>query len=391
MSDQNPPLVTVLMPTYNSELYLAEAIRSILEQSWRDLELVVLDGGSIDATADIVRALARRDPRLSIEISPGLHPTKRVDTFIRSARSRLIALQHSDDISYRHRISWQVEAFKDIPDLGVCSGMYRSFYHDRTACPKMEGIHIHQKPETHDEIKAQLPFWWVMHSSTLMIDREKGIAAGLKFSNEFEFCNDYWQSVENIQKLKYHNIQKELAAYRIHLESDAAQNSDKMKIEFLRLKQKILDNFGFSYTDDELAIHVGLDLLPENRVRARTIAEFDATEAWLENLRVQNQDKKIFDAIIFSTLISDLVRQLNILKHAAFPEIQLAARYSASERQRELLEIKLDAAETELAIVSSRLDFMLSELSAVFESRSWRLTKPVRKSLAWLRRVTLGQ
>ena len=69
---------------------------------------MVLDGGSTDATAGIVRAFAARDRRVRLAVFPGFHPTRRVDLWLRRTRAEFVALQHSDDISCRHRLARQV-------------------------------------------------------------------------------------------------------------------------------------------------------------------------------------------------------------------------------------------------------------------------------------------
>lgn len=308
------PLVTVLLPTHNSARYLAEAIESILSQSCKDLELVVLDGGSSDPTLDIVKAYAVRDRRVRLESFPGTHPCKRIDDFLPSLKSRYVAMQHSDDVSYHNRMAEQIRAFAEDRELGVCSALCRSFWHDRMQPARAEGAVIHPKPERHAAIKASLLFWWVMHCPTFMFDREKITAAGLTFSNPYMFSNDYWQTVTNIDKLKYSNIQQELSAYRLHMEGDGARNREALQQEGIKLKGDILRHFGFECTPREMEIHANFRVIPDNIVGATTAEGYDEVLRWLENLRAQNDAKGIFDRPIFTALVNGLLQRTLELK-----------------------------------------------------------------------------
>ncbi len=309
--------IAVLLPTFNSARYLGEAIESILRQSWTDLELVVLDGGSTDATAGIVRAHAALDQRVRLAVFPGVHPTQRVDLWLRRTRAEFVALQHSDDISYPHRLARQVRAFEKNPALGVCSAAYRSFWHDREGPAPMEGATIHLKPATHAEIKSQLLFWWVMHAPTLMVRREKILAGGLAFANEFQFANDYWQTVTNIDRLHYLNVPEELSAYRLHAGSDGPRHREHLQREEHVLKERVLRHFGFSFTPRELELHLALRLIPDGQLLVRTRAEHDEARQWLENLRAQNDRRQVFDGPLFSALLDRLGGQITELQSRA--------------------------------------------------------------------------
>jgi glycosyltransferase involved in cell wall biosynthesis len=312
-----PARIAVLLPTLNSARYVAEAIESILRQSWSDLELVVLDGGSTDATLGIVRAFAALDQRVRLAVFPGVHPTQRVDTWLRRTRSEFVALQHSDDISYPQRLARQVRAFEKNPALGVCSAAYRSFWHDREGPAPMEGATVHPKPATHAEIKSQLLFWWVMHAPILMLRREKILAAGLGFANDFQFANDYWQTVANIDRLQYCNVQEELSAYRLHAGGDGPRNVEHLRREERVLKERVLSHFGFSFTPRELELHLALKLIPDGQLLVRTRAEHDEARQWLENLRAQNDRRKVFDGPLFSALLDQFGGQIAELQNLA--------------------------------------------------------------------------
>ncbi len=310
---RKPALIEVLLPTFNSARYLAEAVESILHQSCRDLELVILDGGSTDATTGIVRAYAALDRRVRLATFPGMHPARRVDAWLRRSRAEFVALQHSDDVSYPHRLERQVLAFGGNPALGVCSASYRSFWHEREGPAAREGATVHPKPATHAEIKAQLLFWWVMHAPTLMLRREKIAACGLRFANEFQFANDYWQTVAHIDRLPYSNLPEELSAYRLHARSDGPLHLEQLRQEERVLKERILRHFGFAFTPRELELHLALKLIPDGRLQVATRAEHDEAARWLENLRAQNERRKVFDGPTFSALLDRLGGQIAAL------------------------------------------------------------------------------
>ena len=59
-----PPLVSVIMPAYNTEKFIGESIQSVVDQTYANWELLVVDDGSTDKTADIIRAFAARDSRV---------------------------------------------------------------------------------------------------------------------------------------------------------------------------------------------------------------------------------------------------------------------------------------------------------------------------------------
>ena len=312
------PLVTVLIPAYNAARYLAESIESILLQTWPNLECVVLDGGSQDATADIARAYAAQDPRVRVEVFPDTHPCSRIDSIIPKLSSHYVAIQHADDISYGMRIARQVQAFQEDPELGVSSGLCRSFFHDRMQAPRAEGLSIQARPEQHEHIKASLPFWWVMHCPTFMYDREKAIANGLKFENEYTLCNDYWQTITHIEKLKYGNIQEELSAYRMHWDSDGPRHRSQLEEESRKLKRATLEHFGIEFTERQLEIHSNLRLIPEGTVGATTPEGYDEAIAWLFEIHAQNERKNIFDKPFFTTFLQAMINRTLELKAQTF-------------------------------------------------------------------------
>lgn len=111
-------LVSVLMPAYNAEAYIAEAVASILEQTWTHLELIVVDDGSDDGTRSVLDGFD--DPRLRVicRTHRGVAAARNVG--LAAARGRYIAWQDADDIALPSRIATQLRALGD--DIGFTHG-----------------------------------------------------------------------------------------------------------------------------------------------------------------------------------------------------------------------------------------------------------------------------
>ncbi len=109
MGENRTPLVTVSMVTYNHKKYIAQAIDSVLGQSFKDLELVVVDDGSTDGTGDIVKKF--NDPRISYIRQENQGPSVAANTALLNAKGRYIALMSGDDVSLPVRVERQLEEY----------------------------------------------------------------------------------------------------------------------------------------------------------------------------------------------------------------------------------------------------------------------------------------
>jgi glycosyltransferase involved in cell wall biosynthesis len=92
------PMVSVVMPAYNHGLYIERAVRSVLEQTWRDLELIIVDDGSTDNTVEIVERLLHEDSRINLicQANSGV-PSITYNTGLNRANGRYVCFLDSDD------------------------------------------------------------------------------------------------------------------------------------------------------------------------------------------------------------------------------------------------------------------------------------------------------
>ena len=143
------PKVSVVMPVYNGEKYVGAAISSILNQDFKDFELLVLDDGSVDASVKVISSFTDKRIRfVQNERNIGLIST--LNKALKLVDSEYIVRMDGDDIAHGNRLSTQVKFMDENREVGA-SG---SFYHAMLGDKKM----YFDLPVSHDEIKCFLLF-----------------------------------------------------------------------------------------------------------------------------------------------------------------------------------------------------------------------------------------
>src|SRR5947209_5769390 len=104
------PLVSVMVPTYNHEKYVAEALASVLAQTVQDFEVVVIDDGSTDRTGEIVRSFS--DPRVRYLWQPNQGPAQAANTGVAACRGKYYAILSGDDLMPPDRLRIQLDAYR---------------------------------------------------------------------------------------------------------------------------------------------------------------------------------------------------------------------------------------------------------------------------------------
>lgn len=121
MPATRPPIVSVVMPTYNAAATLLAAVGSLCAQTWADWELIVVDDGSTDDTTEILAALARTEPRLVLARQPHFGIVSALHAGLARARGRFIARMDADDFSQPDRLGEQVNYLECHPEIGLVS------------------------------------------------------------------------------------------------------------------------------------------------------------------------------------------------------------------------------------------------------------------------------
>lgn len=201
------PRVSVLMPAYNSEKYIAEAIESILSQTFTDFEFIIINDGSTDDTAKIVRKYARRDPRIKFidnKRNQGLIAV--LNQGLDLCTGEYIARMDSDDISRPERFKLQVDYMDTHPNVGVVGGKIRVF--GSLTCI----------PEYSPTIKLfdLLIYGSRVSHPTAMIRTSVLRNNKIYYDPKYPHAEDYgfWVSIARVSEI--HNLQTVLLDYRWH-------------------------------------------------------------------------------------------------------------------------------------------------------------------------------
>lgn len=116
------PLVSVLMPVRNGQAFVVEAIASVLAQTLRAIELVIVDDGSTDATPRLLAAAARLDGRVRLIRQDGLGLVVALNRGLAACRAPLVARMDADDLCVPDRLACQLAAMRARPELAVLGG-----------------------------------------------------------------------------------------------------------------------------------------------------------------------------------------------------------------------------------------------------------------------------
>lgn len=111
---EHQPLVSVIMPCYNMERFIADTIHSVMHQTFSDWELFIVDDASTDGTVALVRSLAEQDRRINISVNPehvGIAATR--NNCINKAKGRFLAFLDADDLWHSEKLEHQLHFMQE--------------------------------------------------------------------------------------------------------------------------------------------------------------------------------------------------------------------------------------------------------------------------------------
>jgi hypothetical protein len=279
------PRVSVVMPVYNGERYVRAAIDSILAQSFRDFELVIVNDGSTDGRAPVIASYP--DPRIvyvSNPVNTGLASVRNKGLDI--ARGEYIAWLDCDDISSPERLKRQVDLLDANPLIGLCGTWVKT----------IDGAteDVWRYPTDPEFLRARMLFDDPLATSSIMMRAACVRERGLRFDLDNPLAEDYdlWERISRDWGVT--NIPEVLTLYRIHPMQTSVVKAQKLKDSVWAIQNHMLVQLGIEASLEEMLLHldigVGWRFLPE-------IERVLTCERWLIRIEEANRVKGIFPEV----------------------------------------------------------------------------------------------
>jgi glycosyltransferase involved in cell wall biosynthesis len=271
------PKISVIMPVYNCELYIKEAIDSILNQTFLDFELIIIDDCSTDSTLSIVKSYG--DPRINVvEKEQNTGYTNSLNSAILIAKGKYIARMDGDDISIPERLQKQYDFLERNYEVVICG----------TAIQIIGSHKVERHPSNHEDLKIKLCFSSVFHHPTVMIKRN--VLNQNLYNKEFEPAEDYelWTRLAFVGKMA--NLNDVLLNYRIHSNQTSSVRKNLQDQNIFKCQLIMLNKF---FIEQNFTVKQIKNTLNTNNVRAKNDVE---TSLKLYNYMLKsNVEIKIFD------------------------------------------------------------------------------------------------
>ncbi len=286
------PLVSVVMPVYNGEKYLREAIDSILNQTFKDFELLLINDASTDNSEKIINSY--NDSRIIyIKNEQNLGLIKTLNKGLDLAKGEFIARMDQDDISHSERFEKQLIIFKKNPEIGVCGTwftLFRENHKDK----------IIEHPEYNDSIKiGLLTSCFIGHPTVMM--RKKAIE-NYRYDVNYQAAEDFELWTRLIRVTQFYNIQESLLKYRFH-----SSNISVLENSVQVVNTKIITGNQLKYIDiansDENIELCNILLVASSKFRF-TDDEFRKLVSFANQLEYQNLQKKVYNEKKFHEIIN---------------------------------------------------------------------------------------
>jgi len=207
-------LVSVVMPAYNARTHIGEAIAGVLAQSYGDLELVIVDDGSVDGTGDVVRSFDDVRIRLIRTDNRGNYHAR--NTALVEARGSLIAFIDADDVWDTGKVQAQVDSFERSPDIGLCCTDHYVFTQDDPGKLFIDPLHgFREEYYRHDSFLDSLILENGIITSSVMIARCCLDKLGI-FDTAYQNAMDYelWLRIMFNYRARY--LKERLVRKRVH-------------------------------------------------------------------------------------------------------------------------------------------------------------------------------
>ncbi|EKO3617653.1 glycosyltransferase [Vibrio metschnikovii] len=247
------PKVSVILPVYNAEKFIFDAIESILNQTFSDFELIVINDGSTDRSLNIIKRLVLTDSRVKVINRENKGLVFTLNEAISLANGEYIARMDADDICHKERLYKQVEFLDNNPDVDILGTWARVFYEDKT-------LGYIRHPVNHNKMLVRLIFSVCFCHPSVMFRKKIIPNNGELYNLDKNNCEDYALWVNLMNQYKYANLPEVLLDYR-YIESSISRQSDSDGMYIQRMEsltsisREVLDIINITLNPNEIELH----------------------------------------------------------------------------------------------------------------------------------------
>lgn len=298
------PLVSVITPVYNGEKYLEESIKSILKQTYKNIEFIIVNDGSTDRTSMILNEYGIRDSRIKIINNvKNMGIIYSLNEAINNSQGKYIARMDADDISFDSRITEQVKFLENNTDIAMCSTYVNFFKEGNKRFYKKFGGYTEPS-----QIKVQLLFKNYIQHPTVMLRKSILDKYKLEYKKEEKRIEDYGMWFFLAQREKIATLSKVLLNYRFVSTSITSSQTLVKLDEYSRsvkelYKREIGKDFP-NFTDRDYDIHIEISLNNNLSFFKFSIQE---KENYLIKLIENNKKKNVYD---FNILVCEAKKMI---------------------------------------------------------------------------------
>lgn len=231
------PIVSVLMPAFNAEKYIAQAVDSILQQSFHHFELIILNDGSTDGTSQIIGGMNDQRIRvIHLDQNQGL--VKARNRLVDEARGKYLAFLDSDDVAMPDRLQRQVD-FLERGGADLCGSAYYSLYESKGQTKSSKERY------TDADIRALITISSPLCNPAVMGKAE--IFKRFPYSAGKDYAEDYslWAQLA-LAGCRFANLKEKLITYRIHEKQTSQVRNSETNVVFEKSRQEYLLGLGIA-------------------------------------------------------------------------------------------------------------------------------------------------
>ena len=290
------PILSVVMPVYNGEKYLAEAIDSVLQQTFKNYELVIINDGSSDGSDGIIKNFADERIRyMTNEGNKGVAYTR--NRGLQIANGKYLAWMDCDDLIHPQRFEKQVAFMENHPEFGLCGTWLERFNKKRTGTFKA--------PSDPEVISGTLLFKPSIPNATAMLRMSKIRDHKLFYNEALPIAEDYDFVFRCSKHMRMTNLKEILYSYRDSetsiMKKFGSEESKSFNIHKIVYKET-LKYIGVEASESNLYLHWSI----ASEKRISDIIEYKKCFDWLIALRETNKKTKVYDQVAFRKVLAQL-------------------------------------------------------------------------------------